>query len=66
MEAKTKRYLPVLKGEKNYIVPDDELKTPYNRYEAATCGVDTGSITVVMFCKNLTELMERQEAHQFL
>lgn len=66
METKTRRYLPALKGVKQYIVPEKELKLPWYGWEAEANGVDKGSVTVVMFVKNLTELGERKELGQLL
>ena len=65
-EAKTRRYLPALVTAKQYIVPDKELKLPYRGWEAKANDVDEGSVTVIMFCKNVTELRQRKEAGQLI
>lgn len=66
METKTRRYLPSLKGKNPYIVPEGELKLPWFGWEAEAHGVDTGSLTVIMFVKDRKELRERKELGQLL
>lgn len=64
--AKTKRYLPVVKGVKNYIVPEKELKLPYGRREAQMVGIDEGSVTVVMFFPRIGAMATAKEEDRLL